>query len=77
MKWEDVGILAVAALFVALVVGLVYQELKHPCLEYQQYQTTCGGDSYCGAWDAKGNCLFYSRNPTYPCTESRCVRRKE
>lgn len=67
---------AMVAMFVLAMAFVIYNEIRHPCLEYQTYDTTCGGDTYCSMRDSSGNCMIWGTNPTYPCRQQRCVRRQ-
>lgn len=83
MKTRDLPALLFAFVcsLVLVTFGLVvYYEIKHPCVRWEDQQHLCGGDFYCALFitDAAGNvnCAAYDTHPTFPCTVSVCVERK-
>lgn len=75
--------------FLAFLTGVgccIYYNVQHPCVRYESYEATCGGE--CTAYVHFNNgsysmvpdysqvpvCVSYA--PTYPCTQQQCVERK-
>jgi hypothetical protein len=77
--WDwDWGVFIVALLVFALLASIgcaVWYAWQHPCVKWEERTATCGGGTYCTMWDAKHNCLIWSRRPEYPCTQKVCTQR--
>lgn len=75
VDWRFAGGMFVITLFASWMAWLMYYEWKYPCVRTEQYQSTCGGDTYCVTYDSNWNCMMWTTNATYPCTRERCVER--